>query len=1080
MYLRNEYATITEYNEQAGSVAEKYHFLVIAGLPAGFSESAMARLKSILASGPRCGVFTLVHWDRRQNLPEGLSAEDLRKFTVRLVREKGVVSFGGISTLQLDPFVSDEIAASLAHQIGQASIDSNRVQVPFSVVAPKEMWSESTTNELRIAIGRTGATKLQMLAIGKGTKQHALLAGKTGSGKSTLLHIIITNLALTCSPDEIEFYLIDFKKGVEFKCYADAKLPHAKVIAIESDREFALSVLQRIDEELKRRGELYRKLGAQDLAGYKRAGGTEPMPRSMLIIDEFQEFFVEDDSVAQGAALLLDRIVRQGRAFGIHVFLGSQTLGGAYTLARTTLGQMVIRIALQCNEADAALIMDEGNVAARMLSRPGEGIYNDAAGALEGNSPFQVVWLTDEERDENLAKVAALAQTRGFGKKRPIVFEGNMPADVRDNPLLAAALENPPAKAPADPRVWLGLPNAIKGPTDAMFPRQSGRHLLLVGQNDEAIAAILGLAMIGFAAQHPRDKAPVFYLIHGALTETPEFDFLEAAAAKAHAKVTQGHEAPDFIAEVHAEMKRRSDEGSAGDPPIFLLVSAFLINMTLSRMIALEREQIGLLKALGYGQASIAMHYVKLVLLITCVGIILGFLAGTWIGEGLTRLYQQFFHFPFLIFSHDADTYAIAALVTAAAAVAGALKAVWTVLQLAPAVAMQPPAPPRYRASGSWTWLVAGLSQLSVMSLRHMARKPVRAATTCLGIAMSVALLVTAWLSFDSIDLMIDVAFFRTDRQHATLTFTQEKGPDALQAVARLPGVVRAEPFRSVYVEIANGAARRQLSIIGKPSNMDLSRVLDRNFDPIKLPPEGLVVNERVAEILKITRGDLVEVKILEGRRETRFVPVADVIKGYFGLTAFMDIAALDALMYGPRLTGVHIAYDFARQGELFAAIKSTPTVGSIGLQRNALKRFRETLAQNITYSVTVYVTLAVVIAFGVVYNSARIQLSEHARELASLRVLGFTKAEVSRVLLTELAILTLIAMPLGWLLGYGFGWLLIQAFSSDLYRVPFTIARATYAKASLVVLVAAAASALIVRRRVDTLDLIAVLKTRD
>jgi len=572
MYLRNEYATITEYNEQAGSVAEKYHFLVIAGLPAGFSESAMARLKSILASGPRCGVFTLVHWDRRQNLPEGLSAEDLRKFTVRLVREKGAVSFGGISTLQLDPFVSDEIAADLAHQIGQASIDSNRVQVPFSVVAPKEMWSESTTNELRIAIGRTGATKLQYLALGKGTKQHALLAGKTGSGKSTLLHIIITNLALTCNPNEVEFYLIDFKKGVEFKCYADAKLPHARVIAIESDREFALSVLQRIDEELKRRGELYRKLGAQDLAGYKRAGGAEPMPRTMLIIDEFQEFFVEDDSVAQGAALLLDRIVRQGRAFGIHVLLGSQTLGGAYTLARTTLGQMVIRIALQCNESDAALIMDEGNVAARLLSRPGEGIYNDAAGALEGNSPFQVVWLTDEERDENLTRVSKISIERGFDPQRPIIFEGNMPADVRDNPLLVAALKNSPVKAPTDPRVWLGLPNAIKGPTDALFPRQSGRHLLLVGQNDEAIAAILGLAIIGLAAQHPRDKAPIFYLIHGTLIETPEFDFLEAAAAKGHAKITQGHEAADFISEVHHEMKRRSDEGSAADPPIFLLI----------------------------------------------------------------------------------------------------------------------------------------------------------------------------------------------------------------------------------------------------------------------------------------------------------------------------------------------------------------------------------------------------------------------------------------------------------------------------------------------------------------------------
>ncbi|MFO1485710.1 MAG: FtsK/SpoIIIE domain-containing protein [Verrucomicrobiaceae bacterium] len=571
MYLRNEYATITEYNEQAGSVAEKYHFLVIAGLPAGFSETGMARLKSIVASGPRCGVFTLAHWDRRHNLPEGLGADDLRKNCVRLLREKGVVSFGGINTLTLDPPVTDEVAAALAHQIGQASIDSNRVQVPFSVVAPKEMWSESTTNELRIAIGRTGATKLQYLAIGKGTKQHALLAGKTGSGKSTLLHIIITNLALTCSPDEVEFYLIDFKKGVEFKCYADAKLPHAKVIAIESDREFALSVLQRIDEELKRRGELYRKLGAQDLAGYKRAGGTEPMPRALLIIDEFQEFFVEDDAVAQGAALLLDRIVRQGRAFGIHVFLGSQTLGGAYTLARTTLGQMVIRIALQCNEADAALIMDENNTAARLLSRPGEGIYNDAAGALEGNSPFQVVWLTDEERDANLAKVTQLAQERGIGKKRPIVFEGNMPADVRDNALLAAALENPAAKMPADPRAWLGMPNAIKGPTDAMFPRQSGRHLLLVGQNDEAIAAIMGLAVISLAAQHPKDKAPKFYLIHSALSGTPDCEFLETAA-RGRAKVSQGHEAPEFIAEIHAEMKRRSDEGSAGDPPVFLLV----------------------------------------------------------------------------------------------------------------------------------------------------------------------------------------------------------------------------------------------------------------------------------------------------------------------------------------------------------------------------------------------------------------------------------------------------------------------------------------------------------------------------
>jgi len=199
------------------------------------------------------------------------------------------------------------------HKVGLASRDSNRIEVPFSHVAPPtpEIWSLETTTELRVPIGRTGATKLQYLAMGKGTRQHALLAGKTGSGKSTLFHVLITNLSLWSSPEQVEFYLIDFKKGVEFKCYASHRLPHARVVAIESDREFGLSVLQRLDEELKRRGDLFRNLGVQDIAGYKRAGGKDPIPRSLLIIDEFQEFFIEDDKIAQTASLLLDRIVRQ-------------------------------------------------------------------------------------------------------------------------------------------------------------------------------------------------------------------------------------------------------------------------------------------------------------------------------------------------------------------------------------------------------------------------------------------------------------------------------------------------------------------------------------------------------------------------------------------------------------------------------------------------------------------------------------------------------------------------------------------------------------------------------------------------
>src|SRR5215216_6433397 len=295
------------------------------------------------------------------------------------------------------------------------------------------MWSCESTMMLRLPMGGTGATKLQYLSIGKGTRQHALFAGKTGSGKSTLFHVIITNLALACSPEQVEFYLIDFKKGVEFKCYAENRLPHARVVAIESDREFGLSVLQRVDEELRVRGELFRQSGVLDLAGYRAANPDKSMPRCLLVIDEFQEFFVEDDRIAQTANVLLDRIVRQGRAFGIHVLLGSQTLGGAYTLARATMGQMVIRIALQCNEADAYLIMDENNAAPRLLSRPGEGIYNDMAGASEGNSPFQAVWLADNERDTWLQRVRELADQSATRYSGPIVFEGNVPADIREN-----------------------------------------------------------------------------------------------------------------------------------------------------------------------------------------------------------------------------------------------------------------------------------------------------------------------------------------------------------------------------------------------------------------------------------------------------------------------------------------------------------------------------------------------------------------------------------------------------------------------------------------------------------------------
>lgn len=580
MYLRNEYRTIAEYNEQAGVIAEKYHFLVVADFPANFTETSAKRLLSIASSGAKCGVYTLIHWDRRLPLPQDFLPDDLRKSSIFITGKNGQFLVSGRSIpglkLELESSPDAELATALVHKIGRSSRDSMRVEVPFEQVIPPEgeFWAEDTTQELRVPVGRTGATKLQFLEIGKGTRQHGLIAGKTGSGKSTLFHVIITNLALWCSPEQVEFYLVDFKKGVEFKCYASRKLPHARVVAIESDREFGLSVLQKLDDELRRRGDLFRKLGAQDLAGYKRAGGTEKLPRSLLIIDEFQEFFVEDDKVAQNSALLLDRIVRQGRAFGIHVLLGSQTLGGAYTMARTTLGQMVIRIALQCNEADAYLIMDDTNPAPRLLSRPGEGIYNDAAGALEGNSPFQVVWLPDNVRDSYLSRVREMADAAHVTAPAPVVFEGNAPSDVAENELLADLLQNPPQAAPPAGRIWLGAPNSIKGPTEAAFQPQSGNNLLIIGQREESALSILSLGLISLSAQYPRGTAR-FIFCDATPSGTPQRDYVEQVVRLAgpDVQLAKPGDLAAIMKELGEEQKQRAENAEAESfPPVFLFV----------------------------------------------------------------------------------------------------------------------------------------------------------------------------------------------------------------------------------------------------------------------------------------------------------------------------------------------------------------------------------------------------------------------------------------------------------------------------------------------------------------------------
>jgi energy-coupling factor transporter ATP-binding protein EcfA2 len=403
-------------------------------------------------------------------------------------------------------------------RIGRAGREAGRVEVPFEFIMPSpgERWRGDAARGFEIPIGRAGATRRQLFRLGQGTAQHALVAGKTGSGKSTLLHALITNLALLYSPDEAELYLIDFKKGVEFKAYAEAQLPHARVIAIESEREFGVSVLQRLDGILRERGDRFREAGVNDLAGYraflKQHQPAATCPRVLLIVDEFQEFFVEDDKLAQETGLLLDRLVRQGRAFGVHVLLGSQTLGGAYSLARSTIDQMAVRIALQCSEADAQLILSKDNTAARLLNRPGEAIYNDANGLTEGNDPFQVVWLPEERRQTLLEDLRTRAIAAGRVTAKPLVFEGNATANLWDNPILQAKLQQPET-IPADRSPWqlfLGEPIAIQEPTQVTLRAQGGSHLLVLGSQEDTALSLW--ASLTISARVGRSAAAVHWL----------------------------------------------------------------------------------------------------------------------------------------------------------------------------------------------------------------------------------------------------------------------------------------------------------------------------------------------------------------------------------------------------------------------------------------------------------------------------------------------------------------------------------------------------------------------------------------
>lgn len=517
-------------------------------------------------------------------------------------------------------------------------------------------------------------------------------------------------------------------------------------------------------------------------------------------------------------------------------------------------------------------------------------------------------------------------------------------------------------------------------------------------------------------------------------------------------------------------------------PPIFLLVSAFLVNLTLSRLVVLEREQIGLMKALGYNNASIVVHYLKFVVVIVVIGIVIGSAAGTWLGMRITNLFGDFFHFPFLVFTRSPDLYVIAAALSLVAAIIGAVRALREVVRLAPAVAMQSPTPPRYRRLLPASFTVDRfMSQPTMMMLRNITRHPVRSLFTTLGIALATAILIVSLFTGDAMEQLIDVTYFLADRQDATVSFVEKRSRDVALQIARLPGVLAAESYREVPVRIRSGNVERRIMISGRPRDADLNRIIDVHLRPVVLPEAGLAISSMLAKILGVRVGDSVEVDLLEGTRRTVVVPVAALVEDYFGIRGMMDSETLARLMReAPSLNSINVSLDQNSREPFYAAIKGMPVVSGLALQRVSLANFRKLVALLITTMASIYTALAAVIAFGVVYNSARISLSERARELASLRVLGFTRGEVLRILLLELTLLTLIAQPPGWVIGYGLAWIMQKNLAGELMRVRLIVEQSTYIVASAIVIAAAVLSVLVVRRRLNELDLVTVLKTRD
>jgi putative ABC transport system permease protein len=517
-------------------------------------------------------------------------------------------------------------------------------------------------------------------------------------------------------------------------------------------------------------------------------------------------------------------------------------------------------------------------------------------------------------------------------------------------------------------------------------------------------------------------------------------------------------------------------------PSIFLGIAAFLLNVSLARVLALQRPQIAALKALGYGNGAIGWHYLKWALLIAAGGAALGVGAGAWLGSVMIGLYNHYFRFPVLLYRLSTGIAAQAAAVALAAAALGAVFAVRRAVALPPAEAMRAEPPGRYRRSiAEWPSLQRRLGHTARMVLRNLERRPWRAAATTLGLALAMGILMFGFVFVDVMALLAELEFDLAERQDLTVNFVEPVSARALHELRALPGVLQAQPLRVVPARISHGHLSRYLALSGSPSAPELRRTVALDGRVVTLPAQGLVLSEKLGEILGVRAGDIVEVEVLEGQRPVVRLAVAGLVDDSLGLVARMEIGALHRLLQeGDSLSGAYLAVDSARRDVLYRRLKTLPRVGHVAVTAATLESFRRVMGENFRVATTFNLSFAAIIAFGVVYNAARISLSERSRELASLRVLGFTIAEVSMILLGELALLTLLALPLGLAIGWGLVEVVMSVFRNEVYRFPQVVSSRNVAWAALGMIAAVVVSALVVRRKVDRLDLVAVLKDRE